>query len=425
MLLNHAIVLTSAVGLSFAACTQRSLFDALTSIVALACDMIVLQDPGTEYDQMKWRDLYKLVRERRLQNRRIEGGVTKEVLKGWLLESDQQKKHATQTPSSSSQKDQGKENKLAELLNPKKGSGSDDWASKASAQKGKEITQLFLDVRAVPSNQTDALDPQEAVDGLIPSVAIDKFLTAADTLNSTEHIAFLFGKKHRFGKGTASCTRMVVRSMVCGFREQFTLELLQEESRENGTEIAGIMHHADGNAEGIADFKEFIDGNMLDVCIGRPPPDSDRFYDSAVFTTADNVVAKVKVVERGPHSLLRLRFLPDEEKETEIRQEDFSNAAVKKLDRAVSVLQRSKEAAEESLSSKKEKEEARNRLAEASLEKTQQDWCYTFAIFADAKTALSLALTFSDVFLPHYFHVWTNWIASGSSWKCGEAWFIM
>eukprot|EP00434_Breviolum_minutum_P031218 symbB.v1.2.027609.t1/scaffold2843.1/size69054/7 len=304
MLLNHAIVLTSAVGLSFAACTQRSLFDALTSIVALACDMIVLQDPGTEYDQMKWRDLYKLVRERRLQNRRIEGGVTKEVLKGWLLESDQQKKHATQTPSSSSQKDQGKENKLAELLNPKKGSGSDDWASKASAQKGKEITQLFLDVRAVPSNQTDALDPQEAVDGLIPSVAIDKFLTAADTLNSTEHIAFLFGKKHRFGKGTASCTRMVVRSMVCGFREQFTLELLQEESRENGTEIAGIMHHADGNAEGIADFKEFIDGNML-------------------------------------------RFLPDEEKETEIRQEDFSNAAVKKLDRAVSVLQRSKEAAEE------------------------------------------------------------------------------
>ncbi len=371
MFLDHAIVLTSAVGLPFAAWNQRGLFDAVTSIIALTFGMIVLQVPGAEYDQMTWRELYSLVQQRRFRGRRVEGGLTKSVLKKWLLESDEQKKHGTEAASGSSQKEQGKDSKLGELLNPEK--RSNDWASKASTQEGKDITGMFLDVTAVPSSKTDALDPQEAVDGLIPSVAIDKFLIAADTLSSTEHIAFLFGKNHKFGKGTASCTRMVVRSMVCGLRDQFTLELLQEEARENGTEIVGIMYHEAGNAEGVAEIKEFIDGNLLDVCVGQPPPDAERFYDNVVFTIADGVAAKVKVVERGQHSLLKLRFLPDEAQETEIRKEDFSKVAVKKFNDAVGALQRCKEAATQSFSSKKEKEEARNGLAEEKLQKTQQD----------------------------------------------------
>lgn len=171
---------------------------------------------------MTWRELYELVQERRLGgHRRKDGGLKKELMISILLEADKGAVKAAAGAGSGG----ADGSKLREILNP--GKQSQDWLSKASkGAKGDDITQMFMDVTV--AGHKEKVDPAvfeaNSMDGIIPSVAVDKFLLAADVCKSKDLLAVLFGKEHKFGKGSSCFKRHIVTTMVCGWRSDLTLE---------------------------------------------------------------------------------------------------------------------------------------------------------------------------------------------------------
>eukprot|EP00438_Fugacium_kawagutii_P012202 Skav207860 [mRNA] locus=scaffold1988:72409:76968:- [translate_table: standard] len=97
---------------------------------------------------------------------------------------------------------------------------------------------------------------------------------------------------------------------------------------------------------------------MLVVTVSDPPPETDKFYTCCSFHV-DTAEAKVFIAERGKHSLLKLRFLPDEVKENKIRAQDFGEATAKKVDHVLSSMQRQQEKAEEEVREKRKRKEDR------------------------------------------------------------------
>lgn len=177
---------------------------------------------------MKWRDLYKLVTDRRLAQRRKDISLTKEMMVMLLLKHDAAVDVGAVKPVAATGSDgaNGADgSKLREILDP--GKQSQDWLSKASkGKKGEDITDQFMDVEIAGHKQKadPAVFEANSMDGIIPSVAVDKFLLAADVLDSKSLLAVLFGKEHKFGKGKSCFKRNVVTTMVCGWCTQLTLE---------------------------------------------------------------------------------------------------------------------------------------------------------------------------------------------------------
>lgn len=186
------------------------------------------QEPAqSPYSNLKWRDLYALVSERRLLGARSKTeGQSKEVLKRILIDADNSTKQpegAAQTASGSSGSG-GDGSKLNQLLNPRK--KSKDWVNEASAgDKGEIITDMFLNVDKAGSNQraNPKQFEEDSRDGVLPSVAVDKFLQAAQVMGSNP-LAVLLGHECKFGKGSGSFKRSVITTMLCGSEEQLTHE---------------------------------------------------------------------------------------------------------------------------------------------------------------------------------------------------------
>lgn len=65
--------------------------------------------------------------------------------------------------------------------------------------------------------------------------------------------------------------------------------------------------------------------------------------------------AKVHIAQKGKHSLLKLRFLPDEEREQKIRQQDFKEVANNKVAQALTDMQHQTQEAEALVQEKAEK----------------------------------------------------------------------
>lgn len=176
---------------------------------------------------MKWQELYDLFRERRLQDRRKGQGLSKDVLKQILIDSDKfdnKPKDEAPTASGSGGGSEGGASKLSKLLQPHK--RSEAWVDEASAgDKGENIMGMFLNVDK--AGYAQKADPKQfeddSRDGVLPSVAVDKFLQASQIME-TQPLAILLGHEHKFGKGNNSFKRSVITGMICGREEQLDPE---------------------------------------------------------------------------------------------------------------------------------------------------------------------------------------------------------
>lgn len=169
------------------------------------------------YDKMSWRDLHQLAKDRNIEGAKRKVGLTKEVLVELLMASDGKKAttHEPEKPSTT-------RSSLADLLKPNKSESTLSFSTPGG--KGADITDMFLDVKSAeqPSTRQSVNMEADSVDGIIPSVAVDKFHLAADMLTGPKCLGILLGHEHKFGKGTKSFKRNVVTTMVCGLEEQLT-----------------------------------------------------------------------------------------------------------------------------------------------------------------------------------------------------------
>ena len=143
--------------------------------------------------------------------------INKEFLKKLLRDAD-----AGVVAASGDKNTASSSSTLADLLTPQ----PPGLSLQKTDGEGKDITGIFMDVdKAGFKIQSDeaALFEEQSLDGVVPSVAIDKFLMACDHLQSKACIAVLFGKEQKFGKGRGLFKRNIVNAMVCGFFEQLTL----------------------------------------------------------------------------------------------------------------------------------------------------------------------------------------------------------
>lgn len=183
---------------------------------------------ASTYATMKWRDLHALVKTRGLTSMLPSSGWTKTALQNVLEAADAEQGHhgAKPTDGAGAGAGSGQGNALAELLNPRK--KSEHWLSKAeSGKSGQDITGMFLDVdRSGPLPGKASIDFEDAsMDGILPSVTVDKFLQAGHVLGTSEHLGVLLGHEHKFGKGAQRFKRHVVTNMVCGwFSQVYSLE---------------------------------------------------------------------------------------------------------------------------------------------------------------------------------------------------------
>lgn len=65
---------------------------------------------------------------------------------------------------------------------------------------------------------------EDSIDGILPSVTVDKFLLGADMLKDSKCFGILLGHTQKFGKGSKSYTRNVVTTMVAGREDQLSDE---------------------------------------------------------------------------------------------------------------------------------------------------------------------------------------------------------
>lgn len=159
---------------------------------------------------MLFKDLYALVVERRLAFRKK--GVTKEVLQQVLREAD-----AAAAAGSAAAAPQKPASRLASLLDPQ--GAKEDWMARADkAEGGADVTPMFLDVNQGGANHKEnqaAVFEEASTNGVIPSVAVDKFLVACN-LHDVDLLGVLFGSQKAFGKGKGRYHRTVVSNMVLG-----------------------------------------------------------------------------------------------------------------------------------------------------------------------------------------------------------------
>ncbi|CAK9039841.1 unnamed protein product, partial [Durusdinium trenchii] len=319
------------------------------------------EDSPSDYESMTWRALYDLARERRVTGLKKQTGLSKDVLVGLLRAADGEKKHPSQTTSSSS--------KLADLLKAKEpAERAARWASEGQAgEQGENITQMFLDTSQAGMEQKQKINMEEAsYDGILPSVAIDKFLQAIHVMEDKNLLGILFGREQqRFGKGKSAYNRNVVYGMVLGREAELSEDLLNNEAAESQQSILGIMFHEETNSEALARVTETLrrpDAGLLHAKIARPPAAADDFYKCSTFRVVSNDEPRdgtVFIAETGRLSNLKLRFIPDETVEREIREKNIGDCAVDETQRALEKL-----AAEQTKAKQVVEEKDKKRLQE-------------------------------------------------------------
>ena len=176
---------------------------------------------------MTWRELYNLVTTRRLRQKHRGAGTSKEMLLHMLKLADEE---GNNEPGDGSASGQGasSSNRLAKLLDPTKKDG-DDWFGKKddNAKETEDITGMFMDVTKSGHEKKAAAQIDEirdSVDGVLPSVAVDKFLQATRVLATKDPLGVLFGHEKSFGKGSGLFKRNVITTLVCGWPKDLTME---------------------------------------------------------------------------------------------------------------------------------------------------------------------------------------------------------
>ena len=149
-------------------------------------------------------------------------------------------------------------------------------------------------------------------------------------------------------------------------------EMLKAEEHESGKTILGMIFHQGGVVQEIADLGELLGPSMLHVQVGNPPDDAENFYSCCEFHI-DEVEAKVHIMQKGKHSMLKLRFLPDEETEKGIRAVDFGALATQKVDAAIAKLHHGHEHAQDMIAAKQERQIARKAECQVKFQKWQED----------------------------------------------------
>ena len=136
--------------------------------------------------------------------------------------------------------------------------------------------------------------------------------------------------------------------------------------------ILGVLHHAGGNVQQVADLAELLGPDMLVGSISEPPPETDFFYNSCSFHVEARK-ADVVIAERGQHSTMKLRFLPDEEKENKIRGQTFSEVVSKKVGHALTTMQAREAEVTESVAAKRKRKEDRAAALQVQKESLTED----------------------------------------------------
>ena len=177
---------------------------------------------------MSWRQLHTLAKERKLLGKGkmhpSAGSMTKEILKK-ILSSEGQPVEGAGAAGGTDGAASSSKPSLASLLKP--GAAKKTLPAFQKGGAGENITGMFMDVEksgAGPQADKAAAFENDSMDGVIPSVAIDKFHQACFVLKSFEVLAVLLGKEQKFGNGTRF-KRNVVNTMICGWSDQLTLEL--------------------------------------------------------------------------------------------------------------------------------------------------------------------------------------------------------
>ena len=149
-------------------------------------------------------------------------------------------------------------------------------------------------------------------------------------------------------------------------------ELLKEEEQKTGNVCLGMLRHTEGPVKNVADLVELLGPDMLLGSVAHPPPEKADFYQSCQFHRGTDT-AKVFIAERGKHSLLKLRFLPDEEKENRIRRQDFKEATAAKVRNALHVLEEQTSAAQDHVANTRKRKAEEVEKKQQKLVKYQED----------------------------------------------------
>lgn len=149
--------------------------------------------------------------------------------------------------------------------------------------------------------------------------------------------------------------------------------MLKEEEAVENKVIIGMMYYENGNAQDRQGLAALLGPGMLMVKISKPPAETDGFYKESCSFQVDDVEAKVEIMERGKFSLLKLRFLPDELREREIRNENFESTTKNRVSAALEQIKTNKQKAEEELKEVQERRQARVDLYTGKKTQLEQD----------------------------------------------------
>lgn len=175
--------------------------------------------------------------------------------------------------------------------------------------------------------------------------------------------------------------------------QPYCQELLKQEERDSGKTIVGMIYHVDGCLQEIRDLNDLLGEGMLHVKVRSPPAQAEDFYKCCDFRLND-ADAKVHIMERGKHSLLNLRFLPDEEKEAKIRNQDFGAITAGKVRGAIEELKEKQDRAQRIVEGKRMRFQARFQTTSDKAGKLEQDCCVKFVVCEKTCVIYTLLLRF-------------------------------
>ena len=139
------------------------------------------------------------------------------------------------------------------------------------------------------------------------------------------------------------------------------------------------MFHEETNSEALARVTETLrrpDAGLLHAKIARPPAAADDFYKCSTFRVVSNDEPRdgtVFIAETGRLSNLKLRFIPDETVEREIREKNIGDCAVDETQRALEKLAAEQTKAKQVVEEKDKKRLQEVQKAELATEKLQED----------------------------------------------------